>query len=288
MHQPCSALLVNKKHPMTPPHHYSLQADPATGVVWVQMCSARAFGKHWHDTFGFGLMDAGGQKSASGRGPVQAVAGQIITTNPGEVHDGIPLQQQARRWRMVFVPASLLCELVGTGTGTELEWTQPVLDDVLVRGALHTLLTPPSAGMTSALSHGMRAEALAQAAGLLVQRHSNRVVREERPTSLCAVRECLLDQLQAPPTLQELAQLGGLSRFQLVRQFAQAHGLPPFAWLLQQRLRRAQEQIAQGVPLSQAAYGCGFADQSHLTRAFAKHLGFSPGAWQRAHAPGVQ
>ena len=79
-------------HPMTrataPIHTCTLHPGPVAGVHAVQMHSARAFGKHWHDSFGFGLMDEGGQVSASGRGQVLALAlalalaGQIITLNP--------------------------------------------------------------------------------------------------------------------------------------------------------------------------------------------------------------
>jgi hypothetical protein len=100
------------------------------------MHSARAFGKHWHDSFGFGLMDEGGQVSASGRGQVQALAGQIITTNPGEVHDGVPLRQQARRWRMIYIAPDTMAGLVGQA-GVEL--SRPVLDDPLLHTALDRL-----------------------------------------------------------------------------------------------------------------------------------------------------
>lgn len=84
--------------PAAPIHTCTLHPGPVAGVHAVQMLSARAFGKQWYDSFGFGLMDEGGQVSASGRGQVLALAGQIITTNPGEIHDGVPLQQHARRW----------------------------------------------------------------------------------------------------------------------------------------------------------------------------------------------
>ena len=73
-------------HPITrataPIHTCTLHPGPVAGVHAVQMHSARAFGKHWHDSFGFGLMDEGGQVSASRRGQVLTLAGQIITTNP--------------------------------------------------------------------------------------------------------------------------------------------------------------------------------------------------------------
>jgi AraC-like DNA-binding protein len=34
--------------------------------------------------------------------------------------------------------------------------------------------------------------------------------------------------------------------------------------------------------LADTAAASGFADQSHMTRIFTRHFGFTPGAWQRA------
>lgn len=265
-----------------PLHTCTVQLGPVAGVHTVHLHSARAFDRHWHDSFGVGLMDEGGQVSASGRGQVQALAGHIITTNPGEVHDGVPLQQQARRWRMVFLAPITLADLVGLAHPSALELTRPVLDDPVVRLALTRLLalcSPYAQPRESPLVE----EQLAHTCGLLVQRHGNQGVPTGSAPSFETVRTCLLDQLEAPPTLAELAHHAGLSRFQLVRQFARAHGLPPFAWLRQHQLHHAQGLIANGTPLSAAALQSGFADQSHLTRSFVRHLGFTPGAWQRAH-----
>ena len=55
------------------------------GVHAVLTHSARGFGRHWHDSFGFGVMDEGAHRSASGRGPVLATAGKLIATNPGDL-----------------------------------------------------------------------------------------------------------------------------------------------------------------------------------------------------------
>lgn len=273
----------------TPLHTCTVHAGPVPGTHAVQMHSARAFDKHWHDSFGFGLMDEGGQVSASGRGQVQALAGQIITTNPGEVHDGVPLQQGARRWRMVYLSPHTLADMLGQSQPTAVELTRPVLDDPLLHAAIdhvfrHWAGPSPADGHT--VQDGPQAEErLTQVCGLLVQRHGNQPLADARHAPLRVVRECLLDQMDAPPTLAALAELAGLSRFQLVRQFAHAHGLPPFAWLQQHRVRHAQTLIAQGTALPEAALASGFADQSHLTRAFMRYLGFTPGTWQRAHRP---
>ena len=71
------------------------------GVYCTYTRSDRHFAKHWHDVYGFGVLDDGAQRSASGRGEVSAYAGNVISTNPGEVHDGRPLGRQARAWRIV-------------------------------------------------------------------------------------------------------------------------------------------------------------------------------------------
>ena len=263
---------------MSPVHSCTVRSGPISGVHAVHMRSNRAFDKHWHDTYGFGLMDEGGQVSASGRGQVRALAGQIITTNPSEVHDGVPIEQHARSWRMVFVTPECLAELVGQ---SEVELSKPVLDDATLGRAFDQLFRHWNATPTED-EQSILEELLTQACGLMVLRYSSKPMADERFSSLSRVRECLLDQLNGPPTLAALAELAGLSRYQLVRQFAKAHGLPPFAWLQQHRVGLAQALIAKGTTLLDAALTSGFSDQSHLTRAFARYRGFTPGAWQRA------
>ena len=56
--------------------------------------------------------------------------------------------------------------------------------------------------------------------------------------------------------------------------------------LLQQRAERARRCIRAGDTLAAAALASGFADQSHMTRVFARQCGFTPGAWQRAATAG--
>jgi AraC-like DNA-binding protein len=74
----------------------------------------------------------------------------------------------------------------------------------------------------------------------------------------------------------------GLSKYQVLRRFQKAYGVPPHAWLQQRRAERARSLIRHGARLAAAAAACGFADQSHLTRVFVRQFGFTPGAWRKA------
>ena len=74
----------------------------------------------------------------------------------------------------------------------------------------------------------------------------------------------------------------GLSRFQLLRGFAHEMGLPPHAYRMQRRVVLARQLIARGAALADAAASAGFADQSHMTRAFVRLLGVTPASYAAA------
>ena len=101
------------------------------------------------------------------------------------------------------------------------------------------------------------------------------------PAVAAAVRR--LDEApDQPVSLTELAALAGVSRFQLLRGFARAVGTTPHAYLVQRRVRLARRLIAGGVELAEAALQAGFSDQAHLTRAFVRQLGITPGRYRAA------
>lgn len=293
-----------------PAHHSLVLAAPWPGVHGTVTDSARAFGRHWHATYGLGRLERGAQRSASGRGPVQAGPGDLITTNPGEVHDGRPIDGAARRWRMVYLDAEVMQTLAaeaGMAHAGFLALTRPVLRDAPLARALHRLLDRlarwgDAAGGAEPVLPARRAlalacdEALAGTVAALLARHATGagpdlagydpvLARGVAAPALQRVRDRLADDPLQAPTLAELAALAGLSRFQVLRHFAQAYGLTPHAWQQQQRLEQARRQVARGTSLADAAAASGFADQSHMTRLFVRQFGYTPGAWQRAMRP---
>jgi AraC-like DNA-binding protein len=268
-----------------PVHECQVIGSPWPGVYATAIASGRHYGRHSHGTYGFGVVDAGAHRSASGRGTVDAHAGDIVTTNPGEVHDGRPLGAPVRKWHTVYLEPAVLASLCPQGRGTDIAITRPAFADPALQHALRHLLASLKQwqhGRGDALACE---EALVLAGGLLVTRHTTQSAALSRAdVALDDVRQCLADRLQEPPTLAELAARAGISRFQLLRRFAALHRCTPHAWLMQQRAERARGLIRQGEALAAAAGACGFADQSHMTRIFTRQFGFTPGAWQRAHA----
>ncbi len=262
---------------------------PATlpGLYATHTVSARSYPKHWHDGYGLGLIDTGAQRSASGRGQVHAAAGDLITVNPAEVHDGVALGGQARQWRMLYLEPALMQELaedLGISAAHALEWSRPVLSDPQLAQGFQQLFAalshadPASQALACETElHGLLSQVLARYANLKPTEH-----KTQGYAAMEQVRARLVDQCAETPSLAELAGLAGLSRFQLLRSFKQAYGLPPHSYLQQCRLAQARHQIAQGRSLVDVALNCGFADQSHLTRTFQRFFGLTPGAYRKA------
>jgi AraC family transcriptional regulator len=95
----------------------------------------------------------------------------------------------------------------------------------------------------------------------------------------------LHDHLDQTIRLADLAALAGLSEFHFQRMFRVSHGLSPHRYLEALRTARAEALIAAGEPLAQVAIACGYANQSHLTRAFRKATGLTPLCFRRAALP---
>lgn len=238
------------------------------GVTAVLARSSRAFARHTHDQFGIGVIEGRAQASASGRGPVWVQAGDVITVNPGEVHDGIPVDDTGRVWRMMYFDPQVMARL----TGHAGEFAHPVLHAPEMAAAVRRLFR----GVTEAGC------ALAAEGDLVILRAAlqDRVLRAGVAPVARAV-QMLRDDPARAVTLAELAAMVGLTRFHFLRSFARETGLTPHAFQVQARLHLARRMIAGGMPLADVAAEAGFADQSHLTRLFGRSYGMTPGLYAR-------
>ena len=249
------------------------------GIDGVLAETDHSFPKHWHDQYGVGIMLHGAQISASGRGQVTAEAGDVITVNPGEVHDGAPVAG-VRRWSMLYFDpcrvAGYAAEL-GVPRAATPEIEKPVFSDrataAMVRGMLHAL---PQAQTASDRMAGEEAMLAAMAALL---KAGERRVPDRASAAIRRALELIDDDPAAPLDLAGLAAVAGISRFQVLRGIARATGLTPHAYILQRRIELARRLIREGTGLAEVAAGCGFADQSHMTRLFTRTFGYPPGAY---------
>jgi transcriptional regulator of acetoin/glycerol metabolism/AraC-like DNA-binding protein len=101
------------------------------------------------------------------------------------------------------------------------------------------------------------------------------------PAAMRRVREYVDAHLGASMDLAMLAGIAGVSIHHFARGFKQSAGVTPHHYLVQKRVERARDLLAQtDLPLSEIAYAVGFSDQSHLARHFRQMLGVTPGQFR--------
>lgn len=99
------------------------------------------------------------------------------------------------------------------------------------------------------------------------------------------LRDYIESHLAQTLTLGELAGVAALSEFHLARMFRTSFGLPPAAWIAQQRLGRARLLLrTTSLPLAQVAEQCGYANASHFSHRFRESVGVAPTAYRQAVA----
>lgn len=262
------------------------------GVQATTADTTQTFGRHSHDAFGVGVVRRGAQRSASGRGLVEARAGDVITANPGEVHDGSPFDERGRAWRMLYFDPRLVYDLageLGTAMPASVESVRPVLRDTAFSACFEYAFAAATASPDVVDDALARETALYALITRFVRGHTTARLPAPAPessggvsASIRRVKARIDDDPCEPVTLAGLAAEAGMSRFQLLRGFARDTGLPPHAYLIQRRLALARHLIEQGLPLADAATGAGFADQSHMTRAFVRAFGVTPAQYANA------
>ncbi|HEY2558104.1 MAG TPA: AraC family transcriptional regulator [Caldimonas sp.] len=106
---------------------------------------------------------------------------------------------------------------------------------------------------------------------------------ESGPTPLLRerIKERILDQLDQPLALSDLAAFVQMDVFSFARWFKTAFGCPPYQYILSARIERARELLVRSSEsVMQVALDCGFTSHSHFTTTFRRFVGVSPTAYR--------
>jgi AraC-like DNA-binding protein len=246
--------------------------------------TAHVFPPHTHDQYGIGVIDQGGHASLSGARQVEAGPGDLILVNPGELHDGRPLDERGRSWRMLYFEPRWIDELQGDVSlvdDSEFAFVAPVIRDPNLRHLFDVAFACITGRENDLARMSFDAAALDLVARLVESRGRRRPSADGPRAAVAMAR----DSIDANPTqassLFDLARSVGLSRFQLHRGFLKDFGLSPHLYILQRRIALARRLLKAGYPPADAALAAGFCDQSHLNRVFLRHFGVSPGRYRR-------
>lgn len=103
--------------------------------------------------------------------------------------------------------------------------------------------------------------------------------------AVARAREAVSKRFSEKLRLDEIAAIGGVSKFHLERAFHARIGVPVYQYLKRVRVAGALEQIRQGGRPLDVSRRVGFADQPHMTRVFQQELGLTPRQYGLGRGP---
>ena len=241
------------------------------------------YAEHRHDSYALGVTMAGAQGFRYRGESRVSLPGNYLVLHPDEAHDGKACDERGLRYRMLYLDPAQLYEALPEGVTSLPFLAEPVGRDPAFLALLRSGLATFEDGVDQLEADGFLAEIaqhMARLSGLGSGREGPLPVPQ-----LKAVAEHLTERACHAVSSADLERLSGLDRFQLARAFRRMHGTSPHRFLIMRRLAEARRRIGSGEALAAVAAETGFADQAHLTRAFKKAYGMTPGRW--AHMVGA-
>lgn len=112
--------------------------------------------------------------------------------------------------------------------------------------------------------------------GQLALQQTTTIPEHERK-KLQLAKSILAENLEAPPSLNELARQIGLNTFKLKKNFKEVFGVPVFKYVQQIRLEKAHQLIkTEKLSVQEVAWDVGYESISSFSNAFVKHYGYRP------------
>jgi AraC-like DNA-binding protein len=245
--------------------------------------AAYQFSPHTHDAFVIAVTEAGGAEISS-RGITEKVGpATLFVSNPDEGQSA--RMEGGERWRYsAFYLTRSAIDAVGQGLGIE-------ATPYFMRNMLRDADLIESFGRLHRSLEGERDDLRAEELELdtfakLFHRHGSGGGRPEPAPQSRAVAGRIIEVMRARHAenlgLEELANVAGFTKFQLIGLFKRTIGLTPHAYLVHVRLNAACRLLKRGLPLAECAVEAGFCDQSALTKHFKRCYGITPAQFAAA------
>lgn len=118
--------------------------------------------------------------------------------------------------------------------------------------------------------------------GTQTQKVTAPVARSRESQSLGKLFDFLQQQLAASHSVESLARHVGMSPRTFLRRFAESTGTTPARWILQARLRQAEEMLTQSrMNIDVIAEKIGFSNAAALRHHFQQHYALTPGQFRK-------
>jgi AraC-like DNA-binding protein/quercetin dioxygenase-like cupin family protein len=245
--------------------------------------SVQTYKPHFHPQLSFGAVIAGETRaSCSGRERLLR-QGDLVLIAPQVVHSCNPIAGQPRSYHMLYLDEAWCLENVSALQGQSLASVWGDVGVIRNSGLFAQYLE-----LVTSLPDLRATEVAAQLQRLLTAAVDGNCPAAPLPQgrqSAERIKQALLDRIESPATLDELARAFGCRKETLIRVFRRAFHITPQAFVNNARIEQAKQRLKAGEKIADVAADLGFSDQAQLHRTFVSYTASTPGQYRRARPP---
>ncbi|MGE5108076.1 MAG: helix-turn-helix domain-containing protein [Sphingobacteriales bacterium] len=226
---------------------------------------------HTHNTFNITLVIEQTFSTKLNNRFLQAPAGTIVVTNPGEVHSTICDNKIGSSFFTFYISPDVLVEL---NNKKPVFFENKIISDPILFQQLFTLsrlFNNPGSAIEKELVKALKR---------LVAKHSANTFTTNKNSTL--FRKYLEEETFKKFSLEEAANKFGLDKFKFLRLFKQETGLTPNNYIILKRIEKCKQLLPAQNDLLDIAVETGFYDAAHLCKYFKKFTGITPLAYRDA------
>lgn len=237
-----------------------------------------SFPFHYHPTFNISLIYEGVFQTQLHDKLIIAPTGNILITNPQEIHANPCEKQSLASFFTFYLGADFLtyCH-----DGHPVRFRQKAIYDPGLFDRLHDLSLEIRQGNITA---GLE-ERFVRAFRLLTQKYGSATDPDENTRTNSLFREFLAEENLVKFSLQDTANRFGMDKFKFLRLFKSQTGLTPNNYFILKRIEKSKALLTEGRELLDVAIELGFYDAAHFCNHFRKFTGIFPGAFTLADQP---
>ncbi len=238
------------------------------------------FPNHFHEHYVFGLIEEGERCLFCRKSEYVVKAGDIMIFQPEDNHACTKNMETCFDYRGLNITKDVMIQLAEEVTGKRVlpGFSENVIVDEEAAGymrAFHDMIMKGSKEFE-------KEENLLLFLSVLIQKYgqpfeTNLPECGSEIEKACAFME---EHYKERILLEEICEWASLSKSTLLRAFTKTKGVTPYRYLVNIRINKAKQLLAQGVMPIDAALQTGFSDQSHFTNYFSSFIGLSPAVYR--------
>lgn len=247
----------------------------------LKMCSTTelSYKKHAHEEYSVGIVERGQSRSWFEGKVKETYPHTMIFLPPDFIHACNPSNKDEWKYKMLFINTVWMGGI--TKSKSSSLFNSPIVKSISSQKKFQAI----EKLMESLMDNSTPLEKETNLLAVVEQAFTGRKLydsdaRKIQP-KLETIREYLHSRFLEKVTLDQLEQVSGLNKFNIIHLFKNMYKVPPHTYQTLLRVNYAQKALRKQRPLIEVALESGFYDQSHFSKVFKNYTGTTPERYQK-------